>query len=480
MALAYRSGSVQTAGNSSGGALTITKPTGTASGDVLVAILYLESDTNTWTPPSGFTSAIAHDNTGAFQVQVFTKVAGGSEPANYTFTPGSSNWRIGLMAAYSGGTGTGTLVDVTGGNQGDATVYTSQTAPTVTTTGADRMLIFGYGNFSSTNISSLTGAATSLRTSFGGLTLGDALRASAGATGTTRTATDIGSQTFAAVHVALISDTGGGGAQTIGMNAIAAGTTLYNTTVAPGAVSVATNAISAATTLYQPAVTPPAQAVATNAISAATSLAQPAVATGAVTVGMQAIAAASALYQPAVSQGGGTPQSVGMQTIAAGTALAQPSVAPGAVVVATTAIASGTTLQQPAVTPGAVTAVMQAIASGTTPHQPAVAPGSVTVAMQLISNPATLQQPAVAAGTATIAMQALAAATALYAPAIVADQDIATNAISVTVTLYEPQVGDREARTVSVTGSVTAVSVTGSVTTISLIGTVDSVAVTGS
>lgn len=204
------------AGNASGGALALTKPSGVADGHLLVVAAYLESDTNTWTPPSGWNTAagLTQDNTGVFQLQVFWKIAA-SEPASWTWTPGSSAWRALVLAAYSGATGSGSSrVDIQGGSQGDTQGETGQTAPSVTTTVDGDLVVFAYGNFGGVDTTSLIGFATNLRVTLGGVCIGDAIKSPAGATGTTRAA-GTGTQDYATLHVAFLLDTGGGGASVV-------------------------------------------------------------------------------------------------------------------------------------------------------------------------------------------------------------------------------------------------------------------------
>lgn len=209
MAYAYRASS--SAGNASGGSVTINKPTGTVDGDLIIVGAYLESDTNTWSSVgSGFTSIASQVNTGLFSIRLWYKWAA-SEPASWNWVPTSNNWRTVVCASYSGGGGSGDPFDVSGGSQGDAVnPVTSQTAPSVTTSTADDLLVFLYGNYSGTNVTSVTGAASNLRVSFGGLTIADANRASAGATGTTAPSGGPGSDDYAAMHIALLLNPGGG------------------------------------------------------------------------------------------------------------------------------------------------------------------------------------------------------------------------------------------------------------------------------
>lgn len=101
MPMAYASQASATP--SSGTAITITKPAGTVSGDVLVAMVEvrLVGGAPTVTPPAGWTlvgTALLGSNN---RVGVWTRVAGGSEPANYTWTASASvNGSAGLILRY--------------------------------------------------------------------------------------------------------------------------------------------------------------------------------------------------------------------------------------------------------------------------------------------------------------------------------------------------------------------------------------------
>lgn len=210
MALAYRGGSFVSAGNIAGPDLTLTKPTGTANGDVVLILVYFEPDTCaiSISPGTWETKEIA--NTGAFKIKAFWKYASG-EPASYTISNdvAGDQWRTAVGVALSGGTGGGTIADTSAQStvQADGTVSGAQTVPSVTTTGADRMVTFNYGNFSGSNPSAMTGFCTNLRGAFGGCAIADALQAVAGATGTSRPSAGIGTEDYAAMHLALISDT---------------------------------------------------------------------------------------------------------------------------------------------------------------------------------------------------------------------------------------------------------------------------------
>lgn len=105
MAVAFRASNVANSSTSTT-SLAITKPSGTASGDILVAGLVVGRNVPSWSPPSGFTQ-LGSDMFGAgnFAGAVWLKVAGGSEPASYSFGFSSAG-AAGFVAAYSGGDST--------------------------------------------------------------------------------------------------------------------------------------------------------------------------------------------------------------------------------------------------------------------------------------------------------------------------------------------------------------------------------------
>lgn len=215
-ALAFRTGSFVSAGNASGGNLTLTKPTGTADGDRVTINVYFEPDTCNISISPGVWESVEKANTGAFKTKCFTKIAS-SEPASYTISNdvAGNQWRSATGVAYQNGTGSGTLIDVSSTNQGDATPEVSQTAPSVTPTGTDRMICWIYGNFDGSNPTGVTGYCTNLRGSLGSAAIADALNSTGAATGTTRPNGGVASTDFACMHVAIISDIAGGAATSL-------------------------------------------------------------------------------------------------------------------------------------------------------------------------------------------------------------------------------------------------------------------------
>jgi hypothetical protein len=116
--------------------LTLSRPPGTAAGDVLLATVGVMG-TEEVSAPSGWTVArnsVASDPGGVRQVS-FYRVAGSSEPASYSF--GSSAVKMGGVTAY---TGVDTSAPIAA--SGDASGSTgSATAPSVTTTRAGAAVV---------------------------------------------------------------------------------------------------------------------------------------------------------------------------------------------------------------------------------------------------------------------------------------------------------------------------------------------------
>lgn len=100
MAIAFRSSDKNKA--TSANSVTVTKPAGTISTDFLIAYLHVDGTGRTINTPSGWTKL--YDLTSNYhQVAVFHKVAGGSEPANYSFTTtGSTANMAAAICCYSG------------------------------------------------------------------------------------------------------------------------------------------------------------------------------------------------------------------------------------------------------------------------------------------------------------------------------------------------------------------------------------------
>lgn len=102
MAIGIRTAQAANSGSAAATTLTITKPTGTASGDVLVATIAVNGGTGiTITPPSGWTLYTRQNQTTSIGQGVYYLVAGASEPTNYSWTV-TSCFCSGAIQAYTG------------------------------------------------------------------------------------------------------------------------------------------------------------------------------------------------------------------------------------------------------------------------------------------------------------------------------------------------------------------------------------------
>ncbi|MCA1832871.1 MAG: DNRLRE domain-containing protein [Actinobacteria bacterium] len=128
--------------------VVVTKPTGTASGDVLIAGIATRG-TPTVTAPTGWTLIRTRETGSSWTLQSYYHVAGSSEPTSYTWTLSVAKAAAGTVTAYTG-VDTTSPIDVTSGHL-DNTAATSITATGVTTTAGNDLVVGIFEN---------TGAAT--------------------------------------------------------------------------------------------------------------------------------------------------------------------------------------------------------------------------------------------------------------------------------------------------------------------------------
>ncbi len=171
----------------SGGTATVTKPAGVASGDLLVAFAAVSDETagNNADTPSGWSLVTSESEWwGNLQLAVFAKVAGGSEPASYSFT-GFDAFDAGavVLLAYSG-------VDTTSPIQTSATQafsFSDALAASVTVSSPPAVLVVAYSIADESSAATPSGmtARRSTHTSFPTDVLAtfDETRPDAGATG---------------------------------------------------------------------------------------------------------------------------------------------------------------------------------------------------------------------------------------------------------------------------------------------------------
>lgn len=163
--------------------VSVVVPSGVQAGDTVIAAIAVASSTVTVTTPSGWT-ALPLVTSGGFRVATFRRVATSSEGSFYTFHASATVGLVALAVAYAG-VDTSAPVDV----QGSATATsTTATAPSVTTSGAERMVVTVTAGLASTTVSTPAGATTRTDVTGAGtgvpsIRLADFLQAAAGATG---------------------------------------------------------------------------------------------------------------------------------------------------------------------------------------------------------------------------------------------------------------------------------------------------------
>jgi outer membrane protein assembly factor BamB len=209
-AIAFRSAASRNL-NGQASSITITKPTGTAKGDVLIAVIAVRPHTVTITAPSGWSLVNRQNNSNGSQnaLAVYYKVAANSEPASYAWSFSSNTGSAGGILAFSGVDNT-SPIDVNAGAL-TTTSTTSFQAPSVNTTVANTMLVIAHEFSSSERWTAATGttevfdvASLAVSDELGIATLGSyRSQAAAGASGTF-TATAAGNaDTGAAITTAL-------------------------------------------------------------------------------------------------------------------------------------------------------------------------------------------------------------------------------------------------------------------------------------
>lgn len=133
----------QSNGTTAGTTITVTKPTSTASGDLLIAHLVVQDATASWTGLDGFTS-IAQVQGSGMASRICYKVATGSEPDPFTFTVdanGSGDAKLATVSRITGARKNTSLVISANSGQANST-STTVTATTVTPVEANSLLMF--------------------------------------------------------------------------------------------------------------------------------------------------------------------------------------------------------------------------------------------------------------------------------------------------------------------------------------------------
>lgn len=160
LSIIHQVGTTTTAntGGTDATSITVDKPLGVISGHVLLAAI--TTNNANCTPPAGWTEF--SDAGTNIRTQLFWKLAGGSEPANYNFSFTGGRPIVGSISAWSG-------VDATTPIAGVATPTTNaggaepQTTPSVTTNTAQRGVVMyvrsSYNSNSTTQITHTAGSS---------------------------------------------------------------------------------------------------------------------------------------------------------------------------------------------------------------------------------------------------------------------------------------------------------------------------------
>ena len=127
--------------------LTVSLPVGVLPGDVLLAqiVVYDAAGTNVPTAPSGWT-VIRHDavnNGNKITSWLYYKVAGGSEPASYSWHI-ALQYAAGQMGAFHGTSSS--PIDLASGTTGASGNPASAAAPSLTPTGNSELQVYFYGS----------------------------------------------------------------------------------------------------------------------------------------------------------------------------------------------------------------------------------------------------------------------------------------------------------------------------------------------
>jgi hypothetical protein len=136
-----------TSGSGGEKTLAITKPTGVASGHVMVATI-TATGTGALTAPSGWTAIKDTTLSSTIRQVTYYRVAGGSEPASYSWELGSKRQASGGIGDYSGVNNTAPIdaSSATTGASGNATI------PSVTTSAANDVVIGAVGVATATSV----------------------------------------------------------------------------------------------------------------------------------------------------------------------------------------------------------------------------------------------------------------------------------------------------------------------------------------
>ena len=136
--------------------VTVTRPANTQTGDQLLAQISVGGGSViSITPPPGWTAVQDQSNSTNVQGAVFSYTATASDPTSWTWTLSAAEPAAADLTAYTGVNAT-TPIDVSASTT--ATATTSQTAPVLTTTANDDLLVTDYALGPAATVTAPTGA----------------------------------------------------------------------------------------------------------------------------------------------------------------------------------------------------------------------------------------------------------------------------------------------------------------------------------
>ncbi|WP_333695223.1 immunoglobulin domain-containing protein, partial [Flavobacterium sp.] len=131
---------------------TIARPSGTVAGNLLIAGVMFESGSGaTVTAPSGWTLIRRSNQSSNIGMATYYKVATASEPTSYNWSI-NKKWAIG-MSRISGAT----VSNLTSSESLGSSASRNVTAPSITTTGANRLILCFYTNKKNSTYTPATG-----------------------------------------------------------------------------------------------------------------------------------------------------------------------------------------------------------------------------------------------------------------------------------------------------------------------------------
>lgn len=197
-------------GSALGGAMNQTTanvpvPPNVVAGSAVVVVLYIESGAQTVTPPVGFAEApnspattTGHPGAGNHALHIYEHIATEVEAGtyNFTITAETNSWRAGIALRIDNGPTTGSIFDDCDSAAKSPVTDGSIPAVSVTTTGADRLLLWISGNFSGGTNTPPTGFLERSDVGSSGYTVATLAQAAPGSSGSlTGTNSDPGATT---------------------------------------------------------------------------------------------------------------------------------------------------------------------------------------------------------------------------------------------------------------------------------------------